>query len=316
LWIDAQPVPGDAWSALGGGDLGLLGIEFATRRRNCLNARVARDRSGALSARWTRPATARSTSASASGAWRTRRRVPARGRRLTPGQRAWIAGADTLFIASGYRGQGEGPAFGMDASHRGGSRVSCAWTATRPVFPTTRATTTSTPSGTFWTRARTVFVDFDGSLLHDWPNQHRLGSDAVLRRASLVIFDVEKSSSPAALPLRWDASAEPVRSLRLIEKVRESDDVTSFVFEARDGGPLPDFEAGQHLPIPRCLAGAPVAVLLPGCSGCGPLPDQREARPHGTASRHLHDRVEPGAILHAPARRRPVLDCSDCPSCW
>ena len=34
--------------------------------------------------------------------------------------RGWIEGADTFFIASGYRGEGESPTFGMDASHRGG----------------------------------------------------------------------------------------------------------------------------------------------------------------------------------------------------
>ena len=31
-------------------------------------------------------------------------------------------GADTFFIASGYRDEGDSAAFGMDASHRGGER--------------------------------------------------------------------------------------------------------------------------------------------------------------------------------------------------
>ena len=50
LRIDARPVRGDALEgALGeGADLGLLGIEFGTRRRNRLNGRVARDGSGVL----------------------------------------------------------------------------------------------------------------------------------------------------------------------------------------------------------------------------------------------------------------------------
>ena len=47
---------------------------------------------------------------------------PARGTHLTPSQRQWITGADTFFIASGYRPDGESATFGMDASHRGGDR--------------------------------------------------------------------------------------------------------------------------------------------------------------------------------------------------
>ena len=50
LVIDAKPVSGDALSGAlrPGDDLGLLGIEFATRRRNRLNVRIADDASGAL----------------------------------------------------------------------------------------------------------------------------------------------------------------------------------------------------------------------------------------------------------------------------
>ena len=43
-----------------------------------------------------------------------------RAHRLAPSQRAWIASADTFFIASGYQGEGESATYGMDASHRGG----------------------------------------------------------------------------------------------------------------------------------------------------------------------------------------------------
>ena len=49
--------------------------------------------------------------------------------------------------------------------------------------------------------------------------------------------------------MHWDTSAESVSSLRLIEKIRKSDEVTPFIFEARDAGAPPVHEAGQHLPI-------------------------------------------------------------------
>lgn len=332
LRIDAQPVPGDALEGAlgGGGDLGLLGIEFATRRRNRLNGRVARDGSGALVCsvdqsfgncpQYVRERGWRRVEDESPGA-------RLRSRRLTPRQRAWIAGADTLFIASGYRGEGESPTFGMDASHRGGDpgfvRVDG---DARLVFADYAGNNHFNTIGNLVLdpRAGLCFVDFStGSLLQltgrttiDWD------SDAVARfpgARRLVIFDVEEVVElPAALPLRWDAGAEPVRSLRLIEKVRESDEVTSFVFEARDGGSLPDFEAGQHLPIelevPR--AGAPVrrTYSLSGAPGAGRYRISVKREPQGTASRHLHDRVEPGAIIsaHRPAGDF-VLGCSECP---
>jgi ferredoxin-NADP reductase len=134
-----------------------------------------------------------------------------------------------------------------------------------------------------------------------------------------VILDVDEVVElPGALPLRWEAGAGAVRSLRLVRKERESDDVVSFVFEARDGGPLPEFEAGQHLPIELDVPGldAPVrrTYSLSGAPGTGRYRISVKREPWGTASRHLHDRVEPGAILSA---RRPagdfVLGCNECP---
>ena len=331
LRIDARPVPGDALeSALGeGADLGLLGIEFATRRRNRLNGRVARDGSGALVCSVDQsfgncPQYIRERE------WRRVEeapRAPVRARRLTPGQRAWIAGADTLFIASGYRGAGESPAFGMDASHRGGEpgfvRVE---SDARLVFPDYAGNNHFNTLGNLVLdpRAGLLFVDFaTGSLLQmtgrttlDWD------SDAVARFAGarrLVIFDVEEVVElPGALSLRWDAGAESVRSLRLVRKERESDDVASFVFEARDGGSLPEFKAGQHLPIELDVPGleAPVrrTYSLSGAPGTGRYRISVKREPQGIASRHLHDRVAHGAILSA---RRPagefVLGCRECP---
>lgn len=50
LVIDARPVPGDALEGFltAGADLGILGIELATRRRNRVNGRVTDGASGAI----------------------------------------------------------------------------------------------------------------------------------------------------------------------------------------------------------------------------------------------------------------------------
>lgn len=327
LVVDAEPVAGDALEgALRTGDVGILGIELATRRRNRVNGRIAPDRSGALvlaveqtfgncpqyirERRWRRVPPVPGT--------------PTRGRRLTPSQRAWIAAADTFFIASGHCG--DGATFGMDASHRGGDPGFVRVDGETLVFPDYAGNNHFNTIGNLVVdpRAGLLFVDFErGSLLQltgrttiDWD------SGAVARvpgARRLVTFEIEEIVElPAALPLRWDAGAEPVRTLRLIEKIAESDDVTSFVLEARDGGPLPAFAAGQHLPIALDVPGFEEPVRrtysLSGAQGRDRYRISVKREPRGVASRHLHDHLEPGAMLTA---QKPagdfVLPCTDGP---
>jgi ferredoxin-NADP reductase/predicted pyridoxine 5'-phosphate oxidase superfamily flavin-nucleotide-binding protein len=321
LAIDARPAEGDALehALVAGRDLGLLGIEFATRRRNRVNGRVAKSGSAALilsvdqsfgnCPQYIRERAWRYVEGEAAGA-------PWRGRRLTAAQRAWIAAADTFFVASGFRGAGESPAYGMDASHRGGEPgfVEVRDDA-RLVFPDYAGNNHFNTLGNLLLdpRAGLLFVDFaTGSLLQltgraavDWDPDAVAGIAGTRR---LVSFDVEEVVElPGALRLRWDAGALPVRSLRLLEKQRESEDVTSFVFAARDGGPLPEFEPGQHLPLEIELPdlGRPLrrTYSLSGARGAGRYRISVKRHPQGAASRYLHDRLEPGAILaaHAPA---------------
>jgi len=319
LTIDADPLPGDALESdwIAGAELGLLGIELATRRRNRVNGQITAAGSDALVFK-------------VDQSWgvcpqyiheRSWQRVPAptpaparRAGRLSPLQQDWIRAADTFFISTGHRGEGESAAYGMDASHRGGDpgfvKVE---SETRLVFPDYAGNNHYNTIGNLVMdpRAGLLFVDFErGSLLQltgrtsiDWD------SDIVLQHPGarrLVYFDLEEAVELVeAVPLRWSAASGSVRSLRLIDKLRESDDVTSFVFAARDGGPLPDFEAGQHLPIELDVPGrdAPVARTYSLSNGPGGtqyrISVKREA--HGLASRHLHDAVEVGAIVDARA---------------
>jgi len=332
LAIGAKPVPGDALEGalVAGAELGILGIELATRRRNRVNGHILGDGSGLLEfavdqsfgncPQYIRERQWHRIEGGKAG-------KPARSSHLTPSQREWIASADTFFIASGHRGEGESATFGMDASHRGGDPgfVSVEGEM-RLVFPDYAGNNHFNTIGNLVldSRAGYLFVDFEtGGLLQltgrttiDWD------SSAVTRvpgARRLVAFDIEEIVElPAAISLRWDASAESVRSLRVVEKIRESEDVTSFLFEARDAGPLPDFEAGQHLPIELEVPGfeEPVRRTYPLSSGPGRdryrISVKRE--PKGIASSHLHDRVETGEIIEA---RKPagdfVLPCTGCP---
>ena len=302
LTIDAKPVAGDA---LEGRLQGLTSVSSAScspragaTASTAASRRTAAERSSSRSSRPS--ATVPNTFMSADGAVSIPRRGTHRGHRLTPSQRAWIASADTFFIASGHRGEGESPTFGMDASHRGGDPGFVQVDGDTLVFPDYAGNNHFNTIGNLVAdpRAGLLFVDFErGSLLQltgratiDWD------SDAVARipgARRLVTFAIEEIVElPAALPLRWDAGAGTVHSLRLLEKVRESADVTSFVFEAKDGGVLPGFTAGQHLPIALdvpglkapvrrtySLSSAPGATAIASASSASPA-----ASPHATST--------------------------------
>jgi ferredoxin-NADP reductase/predicted pyridoxine 5'-phosphate oxidase superfamily flavin-nucleotide-binding protein len=332
LAIAGKPVAGDALenALVAGADIGILGIELATRRRNRVNGRVAGNGSGAV-AFTVEQAFGNCPQYIRERAWRrvegTQAGSPIKGARLTSSQQAWIGSADTFFIASGHRADGESATFGMDASHRGGDRGFVRIIdETQIAFPDYAGNNHFNTIGNLVLdpRAGFLFIDFEtGSLLQltgwitiDWD------SDALARipgARRLVTFDIEEIVElPGAVDLRWDADAESVRSLRLVEKIRESDDVTSFIFESRDGGPLPTFEAGQHLPIeieiPDLDGSARRTYSLSSAPGDRRYRISVKREPKGLVSRHLHDHVETGAILDT---RNPAGDfmlfCSKCP---
>ncbi len=322
LIIDTQPTAGDALSGAftAGADVGILGIEFATRRRNRVNGRIGTGGTGIVfdvdqtfgncpqyigERAWTR------VEAPASG-------TPQTSDDLSASQQAWIADADTFFIASGYRGDGESATYGMDASHRGGERGFVeVLSATEIRFPDYAGNKHYNTIGNMLvdSRAGYLFVDFEtGSLLQvtgtvdiQWDGDELRRHPGAKRLVTLTVDQVVEL--PHALSLRWEKDADSVRSLTLVDKIVESDDVTSFVFEARDRGALPSFDPGQHLSIELPIPGQP-AMTARSYSLSGSPEDTRyrisvKREPMGLASRFLHDNVEPGAVIQG---RRPSGD--------
>ncbi|MGI9354553.1 MAG: pyridoxamine 5'-phosphate oxidase family protein, partial [Rhizobiaceae bacterium] len=332
LVIDAKPTAGDALADAfaPGSDVGILGIELATRRRNRVNGRIAANSSSRMTFRvdqsfgncpqyirereWRRVDN-RSSAQAQSGC------------SLTLSRRARIASADTFFIASGYRGEGENPTFGMDASHRGGDRGFVQVLDDKRLrFPDYAGNNhyNTIDNLVLDPRAGYLFIDFEtGSLLQltgtasiDW-NSNELKKFPGARR--LVTLDIEEIIELTdAVGLRWQANAEAVRSLRLVEKIAESADVASFVFEARDGGPLAAFEPGQHLPIEIAVPGIDEPARRTYSLSSSPSDDRYRItvkhESNGLVSEHLHDNLEPGAIIDS---RRPAGDfmmtCNICP---
>ncbi len=123
--IDAAPLPGDplAEALQGAGtQVGMIAIEFATRRRLRLNGEAERRPDGSIYVQARQvyancpkyiqarePETSRATEPGLQDG-HTRR-----SRRLTDEQRRLVSDADTFFIASAH------PEGGADASHRGGN---------------------------------------------------------------------------------------------------------------------------------------------------------------------------------------------------
>lgn len=332
LVIDAQPAPGDALEGAfqAGVDVGILGIELATRRRNRVNGRIVANNASGITFRVDQ-AFGNCPQYIRERAWRRVKEKPpakaTRGATLSAAQRQWIEEADTFFIASGFRGDGESSTFGMDASHRGGARgfVQVDDDA-RITFPDYAGNNHYNTIGnlTVDPRAGFLFINFEtGSLLQltgatsiDW-NTDALSNFPGARR--LITLNIEGVVSvEAAVGLRWARDAASVRSLRLIEKTPESEDVTSFVFEARDGGPLEAFEPGQHLPIILPIPGLKEAAQRTYSLSSGPsdahyrITVKRE--PNGAVSRQLHDAIAPGAIIESRAPAGDfMMTCNQCP---
>lgn len=221
LDIEAKPAPGDALDGVlsSGADIGILGIELATRRRNRVNGRVLDSGSSALrfgveqafgncpqyihEREWVR------VSENSPG-------EPSRGPCLTLGQSNLIAAADTFFIASGYRGMGDSPTYGMDASHRGGDPGFVEILGDRRIrFPDYAGNNHYNTIGNLVLdpRAGFLFVDFGtGSLLQltgttsiDWDSEEIARFPGARR---LVTVDVEEVVElPSTLNLRWRADA-------------------------------------------------------------------------------------------------------------
>lgn len=317
LVSNAPPLAGDALAgALAeGADVGLLGIDLATRRRNRVNGRIA----AASDAGFTLAVEQSFGNCPQYIHERHWRHEPpaatptARHHEAFDGRlRGWIEGSDTFFIATGHRGEGESPTFGMDASHRGGQPGFVRVEDERHlVFPDYAGNNHYNTLGNLLLdpRAGLVFVDFErGNLLQltglatiEWKATDLERFPGARR---MIAFELDEAVEvEGALPLRWDAPTGSVRSLRVVEKLRESEDVTSFVFESRDGGPLPDFSAGQHLPleieIPGQSSVASRTYSLSNAPGAGRYRITVKRHPQGLVSRHLHDRVDTGDILNA-----------------
>ncbi|HKW52089.1 MAG TPA: pyridoxamine 5'-phosphate oxidase family protein [Stellaceae bacterium] len=218
LRIRALPLPSDAASAnlRPGSDIGVVGIDFATRRRNRANGTVTAIDDGGFDVR-VMQSFGNCPKYIQARDWRAAtddERGPLQieeGGTLGAAERAMIAAADTFFIASAL-GHGDEPGCGVDASHRGGLpgfvRSDDERTLTAPDF-----------SGNLYfntlgnlllnQRSGLLFVDFTGgTTLQVWAEAEIVWDGpevaAVAGAQRLVRFHVARwRRSRNAVPLRW-----------------------------------------------------------------------------------------------------------------
>lgn len=335
LLLQTRALQGDALesSLTAGAELGLLGIELETRRRNRVNGTITE--TGAAGLRFeVGQAFGNCPQYITERKWRQVEVDPAdavvsRQNRLDGDMQAWIRSADTVFIASGYRGDADpGEAFGMDASHRGGMPGFVKVLGDRRlVIPDYAGNNHFNTIGNLVMdpRVGVLFVDFErGSLLQitgnatiDWDSGEVAKHPGAQR---LIFIDLDTIVRlDDVLPLRWSEPAGSIRSLKVARKIKEGVDVASFELVARDGGALPGFEAGQHLPIELNVAGLDQPARRTYSLSNGPEQDHYrisvKRQPRGLVSRLLHDVIQEGDIISSkPPAGDFVLTCTARPT--
>ncbi len=318
LSVGSMPLQGDAleMSFFPGAEVGLLGIELETRRRNRANGRIsAWDDKGFTVA--VDQSFGNCPQYISKRIWHEadttlEKTHISHHTRLDAHMQSWIAKADTLFIASGLRKTNQQErSSGMDVSHRGGQagfvKVS---SDTGLVLPDFAGNNLFNTIGNLVVDPRVglLFVDFDqGSMLQlsgnaeiDWDSNEVAKHPGAKRLINIAIDHIVQLNH--SLPLRWSVSEGTVRELLLVKKISESEDVTSFLFVPRDKGRLPLFKAGQYLPIELQLDDNEVVERTYSLSN---QPGEEKYRisvkreKMGLVSRLLHDHLSPGDIILA-----------------
>lgn len=296
-----------------GTNIGVVGIELATRRRNRFSGRTRQTEDGFAidiqqafgncpkyinEREWWRASETKAAEATTST-------------QLSFEQMTRISSTDTLFIGSGQQGTQDAISDGYDASHRGGEPG-----FVRVIGPKRLRIPDYTGNNFFNTignlledpRIGLLFVDFtSGGLLHVSGRATIEWDPAEARDPSILrVIEVEIDAvidRPKALSLRWSAEPIAMTKLTVTDKVIEAEGITSFYLTPANGEALKPFRAGQHLPIALDIPGHSSKVRRTySLSGSVADPYYRvsvKREVNGVGSQFLHDEVQIGDVLEA-----------------
>jgi ferredoxin-NADP reductase/predicted pyridoxine 5'-phosphate oxidase superfamily flavin-nucleotide-binding protein len=344
LELKSQPLPGDALEGAfeSGSDMGILGIELATRRRNRVNGRVALnngheitfsvDQSFGNCPQYIKPRNWWTDTEHSMTVTTDTSAVVVRSRRLSPQQRRHIYSAETIFVATGYRGEGEDPRFGNDASHRGGTAgfLVPSKDGTKIFLPDYAGNNMYMSLGNLVEDPRmgiTVplyetggMMQMTGTAKIHWEDEEEDPmSEVSLSHFQGALrwleFDIEEIVElPAgSLPIRWDAGDQNTK-LQVFDKIKESELVTSFYLAPIDG----DSHIWTHLPGQHLTLSLPLGSNSGGSSDDAtvsrsysvssfqPELEQKDPfyrisvrrDPFGAGSTYLHDQVQVGDLIN------------------
>ena len=322
LHLTTEPVAGDALAgSLGfGAQVGLVGLDFATRRRNRMNGRITSSGPGGQLEFEVSQSFGNCPQHISERAWHVTPGdlAPSTATRhgaLTADAVRLIEAADTFFIGSGFEGEADAPSTGLDASHRGGPsgfvHVLDDRTLSWPEFAgnnhfNTLGNLHEDP------RVALLFIDFESGHLLQITGRAAVETRKPGRRRDAdpgadngaphtVTVHIEALVwLEHAHPLRWRELTDTHAELQVIAKRRESRDASSFVLRPLTGASAPS-RPGQHLPVEVTLPGGTIAQRTYSLSG-RPDGDYRltvKRLADGVVSRYLHDTVEVGDVLRA-----------------
>ena len=302
LRIAAKPLAGDPLQVTlhEGAEVGILGIQLETRRRNRLTGRVAAVTAEGFEVAvrqsfgncpqyiQTRAVTFEPQLGAAAG-------TPAHhSDRLDGFAKALIERADTLFIATAYADGSDEPAQGADVSHRGGKPGFVHVEDDRTlVFPDYSGNLHFNTIGNIQLnpRAGLLFIDFDrGDVVYLTARAEVVWEGEAVRAFAgaerLLRFEIKQMIRvEASLPLRFafgeyssflEATGSWTEALQTIAANRErdrfigyevfkveaeSETIRSFYLRRTDGKALAAYEAGQFLPIRLAIPGTAKPVL-------------------------------------------------------
>ncbi|MGH8376495.1 MAG: pyridoxamine 5'-phosphate oxidase family protein, partial [Pseudomonas sp.] len=265
---------------------------------------------------------------------------------LDAAAKAMIAEADTFFVASYVDVDGERS---VDVSHRGGQAGFVQVEGNCLTIPDFAGNLHFNTLGNLLLnpRAGLLFIDFNTGDLLQLSGRTEIILDGPQVEAfqgaeRLWTMDVEQVvRRPAALALRWrfdgvsptslltgtwkQASArlqakalgDQWRPLRVARIEAQSHSIRSIYLEPADGAGLPQFQAGQHLPL-RFNIDGDVHIRTYSLSSA-PSDDffRISVKRDGRVSTHLHEQIRVGDLLEArapqghftvaPLERRPLV---------
>ncbi|WP_417666306.1 2Fe-2S iron-sulfur cluster-binding protein [Roseibium sp.] len=333
-----------------GDRVGVLGLEFATRRRNRMNGIVGQVLENGFSidvhhsfGNCPKYIQKRAFAPSETERTALRRRAV---KTSDPAIQNILLKADTFLIASRSADVDSGTSAGVDVSHRGGRpgfllhnndgslsfpdykgnmffntfgniEVDGRVGLFIPDFQTGDAVYVTGRAAVDWTSERTARFAGAERIVDIWPDEVWYAEDVLpLTLAEMETAPELLSTSEWTGTGRAQGVQEDLRTLRVVSRTRESDVITSFELVPADGKPLHRHTAGQFLPI-QILDGE---ETIRRSYTISKAPDDHSYRlsikreEDGRASTVLHDSFDVGDTLQAG---RPagafVLDTGNLP---